>query len=296
MSEFNEPKATEAMEVTGKTNENQEIVDPNTPLFTFSVLSDVHITNNSKHRFVTRFASALTQIKTIAPNCATIVLNGDFTDNGYANEYDMLNKILQDNSPLPPVTFVGGNHEFRRNYPEELTVFIQKTGMQGIYGDYWLNEHHFIYFGTESSGTDGADISDAQVDWFKKTIAEKYTKGRPIFVFLHQPLTNTVRSQTPEVVNDSKIRAIVDAYPEVIFFSGHTHYEMSVEGNAFTSGATYFNTASTALLWTSSGNKKEGSQGYFVDVYANKVVVKGRDFMNQAWLPYAQYEVKTPFE
>ena len=54
-----------------------------------------------------------------------------------------------------------------------------------------------------------------------------------------------------------------------------------------------FNTASTAYLWTSynivTGENLDGSQGYYIYLYEDMVVVRGRDFASGKWIPAAQY-------
>ena len=59
---------------------------------------------------------------------------------------------------------------------------------------------------------------------------------------------------------------------------------------------TIFNTASVAYLWTSydvtEGVYLEGSQGYDVRVYSDRIEVWGRDFVNNKYIPSAVYVVK----
>ncbi|WP_345773390.1 hypothetical protein [Paenibacillus sp. 19GGS1-52] len=52
-----------------------------------------------------------------------------------------------------------------------------------------------------------------------------------------------------------------------------------------------FNSASVAYLWTNEDEAKIGSQGYYVEVYSHKVVVRGRDFKTGSWVESAEYEV-----
>jgi hypothetical protein len=47
-------------------------------------------------------------------------------------------------------------------------------------------------------------------------------------------------------------------------------------------------------LWTDEDEHKDGSQGLFVEVYADRVVVKGRDFAAGAWLDNARFEFEIP--
>lgn len=125
---------------------------------------------------------------------------------------------------------------------------------------------------------------------------------QPVFLFLHQPLKDTVAGSLESqewygVTQDKELRAILSKYPQTLLFTGHTHWELEV-GNTMYPGngetATMFNAASVAYLWTNADEHKTGSQGYYVEVYSDKVLVRGRDFTTGSWIESAQYEVVTP--
>jgi hypothetical protein len=60
--------------------------------------------------------------------------------------------------------------------------------------------------------------------------------------------------------------------------------------------AALFNTGSVADLWVpSTGESVVGSQGYYVQVYKEMVLVRGRDFVTGEWVASAQFVVNDRF-
>ncbi|MEK8129021.1 hypothetical protein WMW72_14045 [Paenibacillus filicis] len=86
-------------------------------------------------------------------------------------------------------------------------------------------------------------------------------------------------------------------HPQAILFSGHTHWELAAAHNYYGGDGeepAIFNAASVAYLWTDEDEHKDGSQGYYVEVYPDYVRVKGRDFEQGTWVREAQFQVKLP--
>lgn len=86
-------------------------------------------------------------------------------------------------------------------------------------------------------------------------------------------------------------------YPQVIIFTGHTHQDLHNKDWAVTKkipgasrGFTIVNDSSVGNVWTTNAQGAEvlvgpnESQGVFVEVYKNKVVIKGRDFYRKQWI------------
>lgn len=272
-------------------------------LYSFNVISDIHITTNPESENNLHFAPALQDIKEVSPNSAAIIINGDIADSAKEEEYQIMNKIIDKNKQnLPTFYFVPGNHDFSTgNFEQDLSLFEKYTGANGNYSDFWLNSYHYIYLGSDGSGPNDATISEKQLAWFEAKLKENYVKGNPIFVMLHQPLKDTVAGSIGKqgwngVIPDNTVRALVDKYPEIVMFTGHTHWEMQSKQNAFFDKASFFNTSAVAYLWTDDDEYKKGSQGYFIYVYKDKLVVRGRDFEAKAWIPAAQYIVPLPKE
>ncbi|MNF05902.1 hypothetical protein D3C80_2057360 [compost metagenome] len=52
-----------------------------------------------------------------------------------------------------------------------------------------------------------------------------------------------------------------------------------------------FNAASVAYLWNNEDVHIDGSQGLYVEVFRDKVLVRGRDFTTGTWIESACFEV-----
>ena len=198
-----------------------------------------------------------------------------------------------------------GNHDFYGpgDDKQKLETFLAYTNPDSdtIYFDEWIGGAHFIFLGSEKKGNGlHAYLSDEQLNWFREKLAEKRDENRPIYVFLHQGLIDTVAGTYEYqgwhgIDRAEEFAAILKDYPEVILFSGHSHWEMNSASNMKERDEnlpTIFNTASVAYLWSDAQATIEGAQGYFVKVYKDKVLVLGRDFDNEQWLASAQYLVQ----
>ena len=160
------------------------------------------------------------------------------------------------------------------NDKQKLVTFLEYTNPDSktIYFDEWIGGAHFIFLGGEKGGNGlHAYLSDEQLNWFKEKLAEKRDENRPIYVFLHQGLINTVAGTYEYqgwhgIDRPEEFAAILKDYPEVILFSGHSHWEMESASNMKERDEklpTIFNTASVAYLWSDAQASIEGAQGYF---------------------------------
>lgn len=126
--------------------------------------------------------------------------------------------------------------------------------------------------------------------------------ARPAFVFLHQPLKDTVAGSYGSqrwygVTQDEALKEVLSKHRHAILFTGHTHWELGSLNTMYDGHdrlPIMFNAASVAYLWTDEDERKEGSQGLFVEVYANRVIVRGRDFASGVWLENARFECVIP--
>ena len=119
---------------------------------------------------------------------------------------------------------------------------------------------------------------------------------------MHQGMKNTVSGTSDSeawwgINDDEKLRELLKEYPNVFFFTGHTHSTMNWPNSMYGGGknAALFNTGSVADLWisnyNSTGEMLEGSQGLYVQVYGETVLVRGRDFETGEWVASAQFVV-----
>ncbi len=257
--------------------------------FSFMSISDIHISSASKlssNTFQKRNLLLALQDASYY-KCGLISVVGDLTENGFKSEYSNLKQIMDTYNNITTY-YTMGNHDVRYQSSFSSTVknFNQGTGMSVSaskpYYDKWINGYHFIYLCTESNNKDSAYISDTQISWLDKKLSEKSVLSKPIFVFLHQPISLTLPTKTisnvsiSDSVQDKKLLEVLGKYPQSILFNGHIHNEL-------VGGRTLYNAKSCTMLrdgaaGKGSDNKGTDPEGMIVDVYSDKIVVNGRHF------------------
>lgn len=274
------------------------------PLLTFQVITDTHVTADPEHVHNRNLREALRQITELAPQSGGVMHAGDVTDHGFPEEYAEFRRIWEEHqSGLPELTMTTGNHDVGLGiWEERIERFLSETGTPGMYHDRWIGGCHFIFLGTERNLKDYCTLSETQLQWLSDKLKEEAKPERPTFVFLHQPLLNTVAGSYEHqhwngVTEDDELRKVLEGHPEAILFTGHTHWELSSPNILFYREAklpVMFGAASVAYLWTDEDEHKDGSQGFFVEVYDNRVVVAGRDFAKGEWMDEARFEIRYP--
>ncbi|RAP74671.1 metallophosphoesterase family protein [Paenibacillus montanisoli] len=273
------------------------------PLLTFQVITDTHINADPEHEHNRNFARVLKDIAANGQGSCGIMHAGDMTDNGMLEEYEAFYRIWNEHKDrLPELYITSGNHDICDNWQECMELFQSQTGMSGMYHDHWIDGYHFIFLGTEEGIGLYCTLTEEQLAWLDVKLAENASPSKPAFIFLHQPLKNTVAGSLEAqnwygVTQDAELKAVLDKHRQAILFTGHTHWELAAPHNYFDGGEelpAMFNAASTAYLWTDEDEHKDGSQGYYVEVYADCVLVRGRDFERGEWVEEAQFKVIYP--
>ncbi|AOZ92616.1 metallophosphoesterase family protein [Paenibacillus crassostreae] len=272
------------------------------PLATFQIITDTHITSDPKHEYNLNFEKALQDLVANCEGSSGIMHIGDVTDHGFVEEYtEMLRIVNIYKDQLPAITFTLGNHDVGLgDWESRIALYESQTGMNSPYHDHWIDGYHYIFLGTEVGLRTFCDLSNEQLQWLERKLEEQSSLDKPIFLFLHQPLKDTVAGSLESqewygVTQDQELKNILAKYPQALLFTGHTHWELEVDNTMFSGHgktATMFNSASVAYLWTNDDEHKAGSQGFYVEIYHEKVLVRGRNFKTGTWIESAQYEVK----
>nr|WP_280157292.1 metallophosphoesterase [Priestia aryabhattai]MDH3131750.1 metallophosphoesterase [Priestia aryabhattai] len=201
------------------------------PKLVFPVISDVHIKETGTLDLRT-FQHALTQLNEQAPKQDAFVVVGDLADTGALKEYDRFFSVYNQNKQSQAVSlFTIGNHEYRDSVTNQQAQqrFLSKTKMKALYFHQVIKGYHFIMLGTESRLTAG-DYSIKQINWLAEQlkIAKRDDPKKPIFVFIHQPINNTLygKNRWGIEVNEQLLYNTLKPYPQVITFSGHTHHPL----------------------------------------------------------------------
>lgn len=212
---------------------------------------------------------------------------------------------------------------FKKYAAKAAGVSFTSDASTSLYYSKKIDGYYHIMLGSEKQiNTVDAYLSDAQLEWFEKQLkkAKAESATKPVFVYLHQSIYETIAGSFAGqnwdgIVNahtsaddDSpraKLTAILKKYPQVVMFDGHSHWDLDSMGNIHQRNKnsdglpTILNTASVGYLWSTfndlndiKGTFEEGSQGYYVRVYDDKVVVMGRDFKSGKYVASAMYEIK----
>lgn len=280
-------------------------------LYEMQVVSDTHIEANADHINNKHFSMMLEDIKNLSPNSLGILINGDVADMGLVSEYEQYLALIQAaGEGVPPIYAGIGNHDY---YNSALGIEGSTDGTaenfmryanQAVtlndvpYFDIWLGGAHCIFMAPEAPNGAG-NITDEQFAWLETALAEKRDPNRPIYVFMHQGILDTVAGTFEYqgwagVRQKERLSEILSQYPEVILFSGHSHWTLQSENTMKARDEklpTIFNTASTSYLWDDNGVGIVGSQGYYLYAYEDCLVFMGRDFARGEWIPSALFYV-----
>ncbi|KON83531.1 hypothetical protein AF332_27680 [Sporosarcina globispora] len=245
--------------------------------FSFMAISDTHArVSGDKNDVVLNNALQ----EAVSNNVKNVSVVGDLTEYGTDAEYNAFMKTMN-KYPQLDRNYILGNHDVRwmGGFETAKNRFLTHTGMPAVYYDKWINGYHFIYLATEADDKDSAYISDTQMKWLNDRLAESASQDKPIFIFLHQPLDNTVYEEYPfdpyqsDEVQDQKLKDIIGKYPQSVFITGHIHYPLTLPG-------TFYNKQYFTMM--RDGAIKDSGQGLILDVYADRVVIHGRDFSKKS--------------
>ncbi|MEI5911764.1 LamG-like jellyroll fold domain-containing protein [Bacillus cereus group sp. Bce005] len=278
-----------------KAEEKKQEKAPSEKKIVFPVVSDVHIKNSGTDDTF-RWKRAIEQFNTLAPKQDAFVIVGDFTDTGSVQQYDRFMQVYNENANKDAVRMNSlGNHDYWNGLSVEGAQkrFLEKTGMESIYYHKVVKGYHFLVMSPENGTTHGY-YSDKQINWLKEEMAkaQKDDPEKPIFVFLHQHIKDTVYGSQEWGTQDSaKINEVLKQYPQVITFSGHSHYPLDDPRSIHQKDFTSVGTSSVSYMEV-EGGKVQGnipsgastlSQGLLVEVDDKEVTINRRDFHTNSW-------------
>lgn len=283
------------------------------PTLRFIVASDMHVSANNADSQMTkiRFRDMFVQMNEYADSQAynridAVLLAGDVTDGGTNADLATVKQIIDANiADEAELVITMGNHDFwgNRSDPEAMiTQFEHKFGDTNSHKE--IGGYHFITLCADKSraGDPGWDYSESVVEYARAELAKAYEAtgaDKPIFVMQHVGNTNTCAG-TCEHTNGNAVttlNSLFAEYPNVVCFSGHSHFacndECSIHQRDYTSIATgglYYATRTT-LNGTSIDmeNRYEMAQNYVVEMDANNVMrvrcwdILQEKFVGETW-------------
>ncbi|MFJ2770839.1 metallophosphoesterase [Streptomyces sp. NPDC087300] len=258
------------------------------PLARLVVMSDVHIgdhKNNDK-----KYESFFDTIGSVFPKPDAILSNGDMiNDNGDGRGADhrIVSEIFQANLKRKKmdgtqVLLSNGNHDasladIRAHYPRG---WFPDSG-----GGYYESKVKGLHVFTVNTETYNSDT--AQRTWLKKRLAEltadPAAARTPILVQGHRPAPGT--AMDGQQASNPLLTADLGAFPQVMYFSGHSHLNINDERSVHQRDFTAVNDGSMSYVEMDHGYQavtEKGladrfeaptAQALFVEVYRDRTEI-----------------------
>ena len=278
--------------------------------YSFGAISDVHIQSATAKD---DFQRALTYYND--NDVSFVCVCGDLTSNGYAEQLAEY-KACVDTYANKPVYAISGNHESYGGL--DIANVIKTYTGKPLYYSFEQGNDVFIMLGiTEEYTLFTAD----EIQWLYETL--ETNRNKRCFVFQH--VFNGKGNEAvcgnayglyhnycwSNATQTAIFESLMEHYKNVIWFHGHSHFRFSLQSK----NCKYANIDKSGGYWSvhipslsvpregmdANGDGSldyytEGSEGYVVDVYKNHIILRGRDFVGDKFLPIAQYCLDTTLQ
>lgn len=202
------------------------------PVLRFVAASDVHIDDSGSGREEERLAQLYETAYAYAASQAYNKLDGvffagDISNRGTSSSLDTFFRIVNENNRAGTLSrAILGNHEFFTDPENTVSRFLASSGYDAADCDLVLGGFHFILMCPDKNGSGFSAEKQAWLDArLAAAVAEDSTGTKPVFVFQHHHVKNTVYGSGRWGITD--LRAVLDKYPQVVDISGHSHYPIN---------------------------------------------------------------------
>lgn len=225
------------------------------PVIRFVASSDTHIRDNSDLTYkrigkMLDLAYEEAESDEAYDKLDAVLICGDLTNDGTKTEFDRfyeaVSASLRDETQFLGV--VAKNHDgYVMNRKELRTYYKSVTGNDADFHKV-INGFHFI--GLSASESDAQHYDSKQISWLKSELdkATAENPDKPVFVMHHEHNRDTVYgSSSYDGWGVTYFNSTLNDYPQVVDFSGHSHYPLNDprslwQGNytAIGTGAVYY--------------------------------------------------------
>ena len=279
-------------------------------LYAFGALSDVHIGYKTSEEDFERALKYLSDVEHVA----FIGIAGDLTVDADALQFYTFRDLITKHSKVP-VYAIAGNHDTPEHGGSMATDFVVKYTEHPLYYSFTYGDDVYIMLGVYQEST-GNHMAPGALEWLQKTL--ETNRDSRCFIFTHVYPNNS--SGDPfDAYNFDMWRgteerifmSMLEHYPNVTVFHGHSHVEFAIQSltdKAIIDVSGKYNSIHIPSLTAPRTFKLQSgvvtdnlylydeSEGYVVDVYENGIILRGYDFVNEKFIPYAQYYIDTTLE
>ncbi len=280
------------------------------PVLRFVAASDTHLmdddnVNAERIKKMMNYAYRTAAEDKKHPTVDALLLAGDVTNDGTKTEFNKLKKTLdsslKENTRL--LAIAAKNHDgYHMSRTKERAEISSITGLNA---DFHLVVGGYHFIGLSVSGKFPAHYDKAQLTWLREQLDEAVLDDpdKPVFVMHHEHVKNTVYgSSSFERWGVPYFNDILKDYPQVVDFSGHSHYplnhpnsvwqgEFTAVGTGAVKSADY--TVEDLRDIASSPDNKKCSTFWIVEIdRLNRLRLKGVDLLAEKVL--CEYTLDNP--
>ena len=256
------------------------------------IISDSQIipSNKKEDEWLKIFSDHLKKALEVLKNhkIEVLIFAGDLTDGGTEYAYDEINsiynKVYKTEEEKPIFNYIMGNHDYWLSYLEngkfcpkigdskELQFLFYNKMKEKPFTHKVINGYHFINWGSENGSLDNPNQN---INWIEKQIkiALEDDKSKPIFITTHFAAEDTVYGS--DDWGTKSIKDIFSKYPNIIHFSGHSHFSLIDERSIWQKEFTSIQTQSVSYIELEKGFE---NGPYPCDEYGD-IQIAGKNFM-----------------
>ncbi len=205
-----------------------------TPVLRFAAASDVHIkepgdASCKKLEKLLKKCRSLAENDTKYPRLDALIMVGDTANSGEKEQFDAFFDLL-DRYKSPETQYLGVMAKYHdcEKTRSQIADFISRTGQPTDFHTV-INGFHFIGI-SACPDPEIFHYSDEQKKWLDEKISKAVseTKDKPVFVFQHEHVRDTVYGSTLfDGWGEIYFSDIYKKYPNIVNISGHSHYPAS---------------------------------------------------------------------
>lgn len=162
------------------------------------------------------------------------------------------------------------------------------------------------FIGISTSEETGVYYDDGQREWLRRTLdaVSAQLPGKPIFVLQHEPICSTVFGSMPEDGwGNDFFQDIFFDYPQIVHFSGHSHYPINDPRSIWQGACTAVGTGALSYAeLTMDGVRKlhppghkSIAQGWIAELDGqNRLRLRGYDFLSDTLQCEAMLDLSDP--
>lgn len=285
-------------------------------LYSVGIVADVHFAHVNAVAWTphTKFNKALTYFEN--ENCVFCCNSGDMTQTGFYLEGDTETlhtyqfeqyKAVCDSHNIP-VYELCGNHE---SYVKAITNNLAELqNYAGAEMHYSVTQGNDLYiFISQPYGT--TPMSDDSLQWLYETL--EINRNKRCFVFVHPYLDsgNVNGAYENNLFADwgtktTAFKNLLKHYKNTVLFHGHSHFIFEsqeldktanyTEKNGFKSVHIPSLTRPAFVVDGKRGGDDSLSYGYLMDVYEDCIILNGRDFIKDEFVPTGVMKIDTTLQ